>query len=123
VSFAVYRTKVSLADTEYGRLLAAGAPTVPLYFVLPSGRIQQLNGVLNPDPRFTELFGGPCYYTERCPYHSYGLGVYTGNLTPGDALADAIGRTAADLDAARTRVAKLEAALERYNAAAEALGG
>jgi hypothetical protein len=123
VAFSVYRSSYDLTDTPYGKLVAAGAPTVPLFFVLTSGRIQQLNAVADPDPERTERMGAVCYFTERSPHHAYPMDQWIGQPTPGEALAEAITGQTERIASARKRLAKLEAGLVRYNAAAEALGG
>lgn len=121
--FSVYRPSYDLADTRYGRLLATGAPTLLLYIVLPSGRIQQVAAVADPDPERCEQLGAPCYFTERSPAHAYPIDQWVGHPTPTEAVAEAIGGQTKRIASARAKLAKLEAGLARYNAAAEALQG
>lgn len=103
-----------LEHTRFAQLLAAGYPTVTVYSVLPSGRIREQHGIEDPQQ-------AGHYLTERQTYSGYPLGWWTGQLTPGEAVADHIGRTSIDLERARKRVARLERSLARYEAAQDAL--
>ena len=85
-----------------------------IYYVMPSGRVRHTDGV--EDPANPGL-----YLTERQHYSGYPLGCWMGQLTAAGAVADWISRTAQQLDTARQRVARLEQALVKYEAAAERL--
>jgi hypothetical protein len=121
VTTSRYRPAADLSDTPYGRLREAGAPIVALYVHTVAGRIQEINAVLDPSERRAEQMGGPCYFTERSPHHAYAIGQWIGHFTPGEAVAQAIGYQTERVDAARKKLARLEAQLARYHAAAEAL--
>ena len=103
-----------LASTSFGKLLGAGAPTTTIYYVMPSGRVRSTVGIEDPDRP-------GCYLTPKQHYGGYPLGCWTGNLTAAGAVADWISRTAQQLETAKTRVARLERALIKYEAAAERL--
>lgn len=118
-----YRPVDDLTDTAYARALAAGAPTLPLYFLMPSGRVQRVNAVEDPSPTRSANMGDTCYLTERSPHYGYTLSQWIGHPTPDEAVAEAIGNQTRLIERARAKLAKLEARLEVYNAAAEALAG
>jgi len=99
-----------LWHTRYARLLADGAPTVTIYYVMPSGRVRDCVGIEDPEAPGT-------YLTEKQNYNGYPLGCWLGQLTPGAAVSDWIGRTSIMIGTTKRRLERLERALARYEAA------